>query len=179
MNRNEYLRTLSGLTDLKEKQLLIGDFWKDCAKRRATDVLTQNFLDNHVGKLSDSAAKNVAKVRSHNAGMDFTSTLLAESSIGDLINMISADIIPWFIRNEFVFHNYLIERNVQSITIKVSAAAGGGVQTGEQIRPVVGIDPQGLVNHFHGPSDHASGDIFVKTSNNGVIEWKKQTAGRT
>ncbi len=179
MNRNEYLRALSGLTDLKERQLLIGDFWKDCAKRGATDVLTQNFLDNHVGKLSDSVAKNVAKARSYNAGIDFTSTLLAESSIGSLINIISTDIVPWFIRNDFVFRNYLIDHTIQSITIKVSAAAGGGIQTGDKIRPVVGIDPQGLLNHFHGPSDHASGDIFVKMSNDGVIEWRKQTDAKT
>jgi hypothetical protein len=178
MTRNDYLNKLAGLTDLKEKQLLIGDFWKDCAKRGATDVFTQNFLDNHVATLSDGAAKNIAKARSFNAANDFTSTLLAESSIKDLVSIINSDIIPWFVRNEFVFRNYKINKSIQSITIKVSAQAGGGVQTGERIEPVVGIDATGLVNHFHGSAEYARGDIFVKAENDREINWKKQTGGR-
>ena len=132
------------------------------------NLISPHFADVHLveGSLSKEKAVDMCVERSHQGAHDFTSTILATGFMEKIAHYISKNIIEMHGKQRGVFTNYLIPERGAMITVKYDAEKQKFLPTQYSDQVVVGIDREGLITHFHGDAQYATGDIFINTKNN-------------
>jgi hypothetical protein len=127
------------------------------------ELVTSKFAARHTveGNISQQKAVDVCRQRSADGDRNFTSTSLAESLIKDVVNYLAKNVIEWHGKNIKGFANYHVDVKGTMWTV-VCHAGKGFAPTCYQDSVVVGIDQSGLINHFHGDAQYASGKIYKK-----------------
>ncbi len=148
-------------------------YWKEHAGQAGNALLGGNFELNHLGTLSKSATAKAAARRSGNAVRNFTSTTMPPDSIRTITSYLQRYAIGQHVAAGLPFRNYQLGLAVASVTVAVDAEKGGGTQKQEWIFPVVGINQQGLINHFHGSAEYHGDGVFVINQNG---DWMKKAA---
>ncbi len=173
MNKKELLEAFEqeDRTDYGRRYLL--PYWKEHAGQPGDALLGGTFQSKHLGVMSKSASAKIAAARSGNAARDFTSTTMPPDSIRKITSYLLRYAIEQHVAAGLPFRNYQLGIAVASMTTAVDAEAGGGTQKQEQIFPVVGINTQGLINHFHGSAEYHGGGVFVVNQNG---DWMKKAA---
>jgi hypothetical protein len=174
MTRTDLLKQYADLNnpdtyskDYVEKFLV--KHWQDESKKRNwEELVTTNFADRHAvdGKLSVEKAVDICRQRSGQGAHDFTSTTLTTDFVQNIVRFVADDIIAWHGKNRGNFTNYEISVRGMMITVKYDASKKAFLPTQYNDKVVVGINREGLINHFHGDAQYAEGSIYRKDGNN-------------
>lgn len=128
------------------------------------DLVTDNFMDRHTveGTVTKEKAVDICRSRSNNGTRGFTSTLITEALVKKVIRFIANNVIEWHGKNVKAFANYSIP--VQGTMWTVVCTPNKGFEpTSYQDAVVVGINREGLINHFHGDARCAQPPFYAVT----------------
>lgn len=132
--------------------------WQDeSGKGKWQELVTVNFMDRHTvdGTVTEQKAIDLCRVRSQGGTRDFVSTLLAEDLVKKVVLNIAKNIIKWHGDNIKGFANYLINEQGMLCTV-VCKANEGFISHNYRDAVVVGINKEGLINHFDGDATYAN-----------------------
>jgi hypothetical protein len=153
--------------DYVEKYLV--KHWKDESTPKGwIHLVTENFAIRHSveGDISEQKAIDTCRVRSGQGANDFISTTLTTGFVVNIVRFVADNIILWHGKNRGDFTNYEASVNGTMITVKYDASKKAFLPTQYKNKVVVGINREGLINHFHGDAQYAQGNIYRQVGDN-------------
>jgi hypothetical protein len=169
MERVELLAHYAELNPDSYTKDYVGKFlvkhWKDeSTKRNWRQLVTDNFALRHSveGNISEEKAVDTCRARSAQGTNDFISTTLTTDFVENIVRFVADNIIEWHGKNRGDFTNYEVSVKGMMITVKCDASKKAFLPTHYKDKVVVGINREGLINHFHGDAQYAQGAIYGK-----------------
>jgi hypothetical protein len=161
----EYYNELNDGDNYKKnyvQKYLIPHWKEESLRRNLRALISPHFANVHLeeGTITPEKAVDMCLQRSHQGANDFTSTVLSKDFVERIVRYITNNIIEWHGNNRGVFTNYQVTERGMMITVKYDAEKKQFLPTQYSDQVVVGINREGLINHFHGDARYATGDIY-------------------
>jgi hypothetical protein len=174
MTRDELRRYYNELNNAESytndyvKKYLVPYWMEKSEKRNLADLISPHFANVHLveGGLSQEKAVQMCVERSGYGANNFTSTVLATNFVEKIARYITNNIIELHGKHRGVFTNYQVPERGMMITVTYNAEKKQFNPTQYSDQVVVGIDREGLITHFHGDAQYATGDIYINAGSN-------------